>query len=190
MRKIILLLIIAVLTLFSCSDSNVIISSADSFEIVKLPDGSAAYLNKNSHIEYNKNFDQRVVKQSGEVFFIVSKGEPPFIVKTDVGEIKVLGTEFNVKSNNQELEVEVEEGTVELKINKLINKITKGQKACFKGPENGIMIGKAEFKHINWISNLNNKELNKSLKHIDKDVKKLGKELDKELKKIKKNIKN
>ena len=103
------LLIIAVLVLFSCNNSSVKISSKDSFEIVEFPDGSKAYLNNNSSIEYDKNFDERLVKQDGEVFFEVTKGESPFTVKTAVGEIQVLGTKFNVKSNKKELEVEVEE---------------------------------------------------------------------------------
>ena len=191
-----ILSIIAVLTLFSCSDSKIKISSTDGYEIVNLPDGSMAYLNKNSYIEYHKNFDQRVVKQNGEVFFIVTKGESPFIVKTDIGEIKVLGTEFNVKSNKNGIEVEVEKGSVELRIDKLIKKITKGQKASFKETKNGIKIGNAKLKHKKWINNLNKelkklgKEINKSSKHIDKESKKIGKDLNKEIKKLKKNKQN
>ena len=138
MKHLILLSIAITLTLFSCSDSNVKISSADSFQIVDFPDGSKAYLNKNSSIEYDKNFDQRIVSQNGEVFYSVTKGQFPFIVKTETGEIKVLGTEFNVKSNKTLLEVEVEKGTVELKVNKLVKKINKGQKAFIKEFKNGI----------------------------------------------------
>lgn len=174
------LIIILVMTLSSCSDSNVHISSEDNFEIVELPDGSIAYLNNDSSIEFDRNFDQRIVKQDGEVFFDVRKGDSPFIVKTELGEIRVLGTKFNVRSDNNELEVEVQEGTVELKINKFIKKVKRGQKAFFKESKATVKIYKAEFKHKSWIKDLNKdfkkfgKEMNKSFKHIGKESKKIG----------------
>ena len=190
MKNLMLLSIVVVLTLFSCSNSNIKISTTDSFQIIDLPDGSKAYLNKNSSLEYNKNFEQRVVTQNGEIFYSVAKGESPFIVKTNKGEIKVLGTEFNVKSSKDRLEVEVERGSVELKVNKLIKKVNKGQKVFFKEFKNGIKTSKAEFKHKNWIKNLNkelknlSKEINKSSKHLKNDTKKIGKSLKKEFKKL------
>jgi len=191
MKNLMLLSIVVVLTLFSCSDSNIKISTTDTFQIIDLPDGSKAYLNKNSSLEYNKNFKQRIVTQNGEIFYSVTKGLSPFIVKTKTGEIKVLGTEFNVKSIKNQLEVEVEKGSVELKVNKQIKKISKGQKALFKEFKNGIKTSKAQLKHKKWIKNLNkelknlSKEINKSSKHLKKDTKKIGKGLKKELKKLK-----
>jgi len=182
-----ILAIILLMIMFSCSDSKMQISTKNNFEIVKLPDGSTAYLNCNSHIEYDKNFTQRVVKQNGEVFYDVTKGESPFFVKTEIGEIQVLGTKFNVRSNNNGLEVEVEEGVVELKINKFINKVKKGQKAFFKESKNKVKIYKAEFKHEKWIKNLDKeikklgKEISKSFNQIEKDSKKHWKEVKKEI---------
>jgi len=182
-----ILAIILLMIMFSCSDSKMQISTKNNFEIVKLPDGSTAYLNCNSHIEYDKNFTQRVVKQNGEVFYDVTKGESPFFVKTEIGEIQVLGTKFNVRSNNNGLEVEVEEGVVELKINKFINKVKKGQKAFFKESKNEVKIYKAEFKHEKWIKNLDKeikklgKEISKSFNQIEKDSKKHWKEVKKEI---------
>ena len=182
-----ILAIILLMIMFSCSDSKMQISTKNNFEIVKLPDGSTAYLNCNGHIEYDKNFTQRVVKQNGEVFYDVTKGESPFFVKTEIGEIQVLGTKFNVRSNNNGLEVEVEEGVVELKINKFINKVKKGQKAFFKESKNEVKIYKAEFKHEKWIKNLDKeikklgKEISKSFNQIEKDSKKHWKEVKKEI---------
>jgi len=186
------LVAIALMALFSCSDSKVQITTKDNFEIVDLPDGSTAYLNNNSSIEFDEKFEQREVRQTGEVFFTVTKGSSPFVVKTDQGEIKVLGTKFNVNSNSDDLEVEVEEGTVELKVNKFINKIEKGQKAFSKKSKNAIETGKANFKHKKWINQLNKdlkkfgKELNKGSKQIEKESKKFGKEVKKEFLKFKK----
>lgn len=184
------LLIIAVLAFYSCSNSNTKITSEDNFEVVEFPDGSIAYLNKNSSIEYDQTFDQRFVKQNGEAFFIITKGDSPFVVKTKSGEIKVLGTEFNVKSNGEELEVEVEEGSVELKTEGFFNKIKKGQKALFKENKDGINFGRADFKHKKWINDLNKefkklgKEIRKGSKQFEKESKKLEKEVNKELKKL------
>jgi len=169
--------IVLVMIMFSCSDSKMQISTKNNFEIVKLPDGSTAYLNTNSYIEYDKNFTERVVKQRGEVFYDVTKGDSPFFVKTEVGEIQVLGTKFNLKSNIDELELEVEEGVVELKINEFINKVKKGQKAFFKESKKEIKIYKAEFKYKKWI------------KSLDKEFKKLGKEINKSFKQIEKESK-
>jgi len=82
----------------------------------------------------------------GEVFYVVKEGDSPFIVKTEDGEIKVTGTEFNVKSGKHGLEVEVEKGFVELKIGKEIRKIIKGQNAFFSKNMKGIKIGNAQFQ--------------------------------------------
>lgn len=188
-----ILSIITVLSLFSCSDATVKIASGDQSEFVEFPDGSTAYLNKNSFVSYHKDFEKRVVKQQGEVFFVVKKRATPFIVTTAAGEIRVLGTEFNVKSNENSLEVEVEKGSVELRLNKLVKKIEKGQKALFKEVENTFEITKADFNHKKWVRKLNRelrkleRELKKGAKEIEKEMNKIGKKLNSELKKLEKN---
>lgn len=143
------------MTLFSCSNSKVKVSTNDSYDTVNFPDGSFAYLNKNSSIEFEKNFTERTVKQKGEVFYEVKKGNNPFIVETESGEVKVLGTQFNVKSTKNDLEVE--SGSVELKVDKLVKNIKKGQKAVFKKAEKNIKLAKVELKHKQWINNLEKK---------------------------------
>lgn len=184
-----ILLTVVIVALFSCSDSEVRISSADNFEIVQLPDGSMAYLNNNSNIEYDKVFNERIVKQQGEVFYSVKKGKSPFVVITELGEIKVLGTKFNVKSGYKELEVQVEEGIVELKVDKFINKVKKGQRVFFKESKNSIEIYKAEFQHSIWINDLKKdfknlgKDMSTGFKQIEKESKKIGRDLKRELKK-------
>ncbi len=184
----IILMSITVITLSSCSDSKIRISTSNNFEVVILPDGSWAYLNNESSIEYDKIFNERVVQTEGEVFFSVKKGKSPFVVKTELGEIQVLGTKFNVKSSYKELEVEVEEGIVELKIDKFIKKVKKGQKAFFKTSKKTVKIYKAEFKHSIWIKDLKSefkkigKEFNVSFKQIEKESKKIGRDFKRKLK--------
>lgn len=84
-----------------------------------LPDGSTAFLNKNSQIsyEYNSRKKTRKVKLKGEAFFDVKhEEEKPFIIETEEVLIRDLGTTFNVKaypeSNN--VEVIVESGEVQI----------------------------------------------------------------------------
>lgn len=62
-----------------------------------LPDGSLVSLNSDSKVSYSKrDFGiERHIKLKGEAFFNVKKGSP-FIITTDKGSIKVLGTSFNV----------------------------------------------------------------------------------------------
>lgn len=183
MKKIIIAITICIIT--SCTNTKLTQVTLDSPKLIELPDGSTAFLNENSSIEYIETFENRTIKQKGEVFYIVKSNKVPFIVETANGNIEVLGTEFNVKSIGQEIEVEVEKGLVKLKAKKIVKNIKKGQKAVFKDIKNGIEIGKAEFKHQKWVKNLKNKtkkvgkEVKKETKKIEKEFKKIGKEVGK-----------
>jgi ferric-dicitrate binding protein FerR (iron transport regulator) len=79
-----------------------------------LPDGTTGWLNSNSSVKYNGNFNSdRQVSLTGEAFFNVFKDKKrPFIVNTPEINVKVLGTRFNIASYNNENNVEVvlEEG--------------------------------------------------------------------------------
>lgn len=71
---------------------------------VTLPDGTSVYLNGGSRIEYPPVFagDKRRVKVSGEALFRVVHDEAhPFVVETFVSEIEVLGTTFNVYTDEE-----------------------------------------------------------------------------------------
>ena len=72
---------------------------------VTLPDGTKVWLNASSNIEYSKSIfsRQREVTLNGEGYFEVSsKKYSPFIVSNKTSKIKVLGTKFNVKCNEDE----------------------------------------------------------------------------------------
>ena len=65
-----------------------------------LSDGTRVWMNSDSRLKYPVIFsgNKREVILSGEAFFDVVKDESvPFIVKTETGNIEVLGTEFNIK---------------------------------------------------------------------------------------------
>ncbi len=78
--------------------------------LVSLPDGSSVYLNRNSEFSYRKNFGirGRDVKLTGEAFFEISPDvSKPFIIDAGKAKVKVVGTSFNVITNNRESAVEV-----------------------------------------------------------------------------------
>ena len=85
-------------------------------EIV-LPDGSTVWLNAGSKIRYMNIFnrDNREIQLNGEAYFKVAKNaDLPFDVKTGDLDIQALGTEFNVKSYDDEdiIETTLVEGKI------------------------------------------------------------------------------
>jgi ferric-dicitrate binding protein FerR (iron transport regulator) len=77
---------------------------------VTLPDGSNIFLNRNTSLSYRENFGRhgRNVTVSGEAFFDIARDENnPFIVDAGKASVKVLGTSFNVITNNADSAVEV-----------------------------------------------------------------------------------
>src|SRR5687767_10483603 len=68
---------------------------------IVLPDGTKVWLNAGSKLTYDKSFGEviRNVKLTGEAYFdVVHNSDKPFVIHTTAMDIKVLGTEFNVKS--------------------------------------------------------------------------------------------
>jgi transmembrane sensor len=77
---------------------------------VTLPDGSIISLNRNTRLSYRENFGRhgRNVTLSGEAFFEITRNENnPFTIDAGKARIIVLGTSFNVITNNADSAVEV-----------------------------------------------------------------------------------
>jgi ferric-dicitrate binding protein FerR (iron transport regulator) len=88
---------------------------------IQLPDGSKVWLNSGSTLTYDKQFGQEIreVVLSGEAFFdVVKNPEKPFIIHTSSMDIKVLGTQFNVKSyaNDKSSEASLIHGSIEVSL--------------------------------------------------------------------------
>lgn len=76
---------------------------------IQLPDGSDVWLNAGSELKYNKDFEKgnREVYLSGEAFFdVVRNPKKPFVIHTSSMDVKVLGTQFNVKAYEDDLTTE------------------------------------------------------------------------------------
>lgn len=88
---------------------------------VELPDGSFVWLNKNSSISYDKDFDVRTVNFEGEGYFEIAKdASRPFTILSGAAKTTVLGTAFNLRAYPEEKDIElvVEEGKVKFESTK------------------------------------------------------------------------
>lgn len=77
---------------------------------VSLSDGSVIWLNRNSSLTYPAKFrgNTRNVTLRGEAYFEIARNEAkPFIINAGKADVKVLGTTFNVITNNDKNQVEV-----------------------------------------------------------------------------------
>lgn len=85
--------------------------------LVTLPDGSKVWLNACSHLTYRQSLlrRERDVMLSGEAYFDVTHNRlMPFVVSNHDSRIRVLGTRFNVRCNDDEtyLSTTLMEGSV------------------------------------------------------------------------------
>ena len=75
---------------------------------VSLPDGTSIILNSGSTLFYHSNFaeGERTVKLEGEAFFNVTEdSQHPFTVQTELLDLRVYGTSFNVEAYPQDKQV-------------------------------------------------------------------------------------
>jgi len=122
--------------------------------LVSLPDGSKIFLNRNSEFSYRANFGQhnRNVKLTGEAFFEITPDvTKPFIIDAGKASVKVVGTSFNVITNNVESEVEVY-----VKTGKVILYDNSGTQSLIIDPE---FVGKMDSK-------ISGKSLNKDPNYL------------------------
>lgn len=103
---------------------------------ILLPDSSQVWLNSGSKITFNNNFKNgsRQLFLEGEGYFSVKKDpENPFVVNTSLINVKVLGTEFNLKAYSDEKSVAVTlvNGSLQVSNRESTEMITPGQKALY-----------------------------------------------------------
>ncbi|MCK4630385.1 MAG: FecR domain-containing protein [Bacteroidales bacterium] len=90
--------------------SVVATSSFEKNRVIELSDGSFITLNRDSKVSFPDKFNtrRRKVKLTGEAFFEISPdSDRPFIIDARNGKVTVLGTSFNVITDNGKNEVEV-----------------------------------------------------------------------------------
>ncbi len=96
------------------SDTEQYVTALGEHRHIILSDGSAIDLNTGSRVDVRFEQERRVVEISeGEVFFNVSHDKNrPFIVVVPEGLVRVVGTQFNIKTNVSGTQVSVLEGQV------------------------------------------------------------------------------
>jgi transmembrane sensor len=90
-------------------------SIALSSQTLRLDDGSYVRLSPGSRLEASLGKDQRSVTLDGKAFFAVAPdGGRPFLVRTEAGEVLVLGTRFEIAQEDRGIRTVVVEGRVAL----------------------------------------------------------------------------
>lgn len=117
---------------------------------IELPDGSRVELNANSKLTWNKDWvktGKRMLTLSGEAYFEVTSSDKAreFMVMTDGGTVKVLGTSFNVASRDGNMEVFLEQGLVTLYMpDHTEHTMSPGEKIQYKKDRKEIRISEEE----------------------------------------------
>lgn len=117
------------------SDGNILVCN--------LPDGSEVTLNKYSTLDYSKKENgNRSVKLTGEAFFDVAPDKQhPFVIAVADVEVKVVGTSFNIRADNEKTEVSVESGIVDVSKNSQRVQLLKDEKAIVtRGNHNPVKV--------------------------------------------------
>lgn len=119
-----------------------------------LPDGTKVWLNADSYLEFPSKFSSkyRKVIAKGELYFdVASNKDWPFIVESNGMELKVLGTEFNLRSYTDEENIvsTLVEGSVEIRNTKGDALLLKpGRKATLNRTDLKMSEDKADIKAI------------------------------------------
>ncbi len=135
------------------TDKISVTTASSEIRQITLPDGSDIVINGGSSITYPERFDKanRTISLTGEAFFTVRPDkEHPFIIKTGMFDVKVLGTSFNVKAygNSTDAAVTVETGTVNVTSGSSSVVITKGESVIFD--KRNKSLSKSKNRDINY----------------------------------------
>lgn len=127
---------------------------------LELEDGTRVWLNADSRLEYPAVFPsgRREVSLSGEAYFAVARDtSAPFTVRTARGDVRVLGTEFNVKCYADEgvMEATLVEGQVGLSDERAGSVVLEpGEQAVVGEGVQGIAVREVNVQHyIGWKEN-------------------------------------
>lgn len=84
--------------------------ASNSVEENQLDDGTVFLLNEKASLTFDERKNQ--MNLNGEAYFDVTKQEKPLYIGTSMGDIKVLGTSFNVISKDDYTEIYMYSGTI------------------------------------------------------------------------------
>ena len=89
-------------------------TAMDEQRVVKLADGSIVEMNGSSAVSVTYSAtERRLTLEEGQAIFTVAKNpKRPFVVRAGLGSVTAIGTVFNVRKTDGDVEVHVLEGTV------------------------------------------------------------------------------
>jgi len=128
---------------------------------ITLSDGTIIRVNAGSTLSYPDQFTgkERVVKLNGEAYFEVAKSKhKPFIIHTQQGRVRVLGTKFNLKAfaNDSTESLSLDEGSVKYAdaadaSNFVV--LSPQQHAILNDPDNSFNVRPAKPQDVAWMHN-------------------------------------
>ncbi len=140
LKAVAVLALISGITWFYTVSKSVEILQVVTGQVVKLDtlsDGSVITLNKQSVLEYPSKFSgkqRQVVLAKGEAFFDVTPNkDKPFLITSGKTTIRVVGTSFNIKLKNGDVEVIVESGKVQ---------VSRAEQSVFLEPGEKVLVSK------------------------------------------------
>lgn len=114
---------------------------------VELSDGTQVTANANSQLIYPESFpsSERRVQLKGEAYFDVAENpEKPFIIDMDGASVQVLGTSFNIRETDTEIELTVRSGKVRFEALGETLDLTAGQRLLYTIGKGAGRLGKDE----------------------------------------------
>lgn len=117
---------------FPAGKPEIVVANKGQHLDLALPDGSQIKVNADSKVTYSaaRFSHKRELELVGEAFFSVKKGTP-FVVKTPVGRVEVLGTTLNVFSRENEFNVSCHTGRVRVSVGTQSVTILPGEKVSW-----------------------------------------------------------
>ncbi len=130
-----IIILIGTFYLFNFNKQVTCITQSGEMKEFILPDQSKVILNADSKLTYKKSSwrNSREVYLTGEAGFKVKKGSL-FTVNTSKGNVRVLGTDFNVFARNDDFKVSCFTGKVQVRLNENSNSVilTQGLESQLK----------------------------------------------------------
>ena len=136
---------------------------------IDLPLGSQVAIDAGSSITYNENKweESRLVTLKGQAYFKVTSGSP-FVVNTPTAQVSVLGTQFNINTQNDQFKVYCYEGKIKVSYQENDKIITMGQSVTLRNGE--LQLTTHQLSRPDWMSGISNYEKT-PLKNVIADVK-------------------
>lgn len=149
------------------------VSCAPEQEII-LPCGSRIILTSESHVEYAEDFlSNRAVRFDGEGYFIVTKYEgKDFRVDAKGVEVRVLGTEFGIKTGATTSEVSLVKGSVEVTMKNETVRLSPQEQLSYNGASGEVSVERFDPAALELITHgslmLNDVPLHEALRMIER----------------------